>query len=40
VLAELSTGQRLPSIRLTDEELETIEEERVGEHFSHHPFLY
>jgi hypothetical protein len=40
VLEQLRTGQRPLSTRLSDEALETIEEERIGEEFCRYPFLY
>jgi hypothetical protein len=40
VLDELRTGRRQPVVTFTDEDLEPIEEERIGEHFSSYPFLY
>jgi hypothetical protein len=40
VLNELRTGKRQPYARFTDADLEAIEEERIGEHFSRYPFLY
>lgn len=40
VLGQLLTGQRSPVIRLTDEALEAIEDERIGDHFLQYPFLY
>lgn len=40
VLEQWRTGQRQPYIRFTDEDLEAIEEEWIGEHFSRYPFLY
>lgn len=40
VLDQLLTGQRQPFVRLTEETLEAIEEERIGEHVSQYPFLY
>lgn len=39
-LAQLLTGQRQLLTRLTDEELATMEEEAIGEHFLRYPFLY
>jgi hypothetical protein len=40
VLDQVRTGQRQAYGTLTDAELEAIEEERIGEHFSRYPFLY
>jgi hypothetical protein len=40
VLNELCTGKRQPYAKLTDADLEAIEEEPIGEDFSRYPFLY
>lgn len=40
VLAQLLTGQRQPLVRLTDDDLEAMDEEPIGEHFLQYPFLY
>jgi hypothetical protein len=40
ILKELRTGQQQLVVRFTDDDLEAIEEEWVGEHFSRYPFLY
>ena len=40
VLAQLRTGARPPLVRFTQEDLEALEEEPIGEDFSRSPFLY
>ena len=40
VLNELRSGKRQPQVRFSEEELEAMEDERVGEHFCRYPFLY
>jgi hypothetical protein len=40
VLDELRTGKRQPQVRFIDEALQAMEDERIGEHFCHYPFLY
>jgi hypothetical protein len=40
VLNELRTGKRHPRVRFSEEALQAIEDERVGEHFCRYPFLY
>lgn len=39
-LAQLHSGQRTPSICLSDADLAAIEAEHIGEHFVRYPFLY
>ena len=40
VLAQLRTGARPPLVRFTQEDLEALAEEWIGEHVSRFPFLY
>lgn len=40
VLAQIRLGQRQPYSRLTDADLEAMEEEHIGEEFCRYPFLY
>jgi hypothetical protein len=40
VLEQVRTGKAQPYARLTDADLEAIEEEHIGEDFSRYPFLY
>ena len=40
VLAQLRTGARPPLVRFTQEDLEALAEEWIGEHVSRYPFLY
>ncbi len=37
---ELQAGTRTPLVHLTDDELQAMEDESIGEHFSRNPFLY
>ncbi|MCB0184473.1 MAG: hypothetical protein KDE31_09415 [Caldilineaceae bacterium] len=40
ILHQFRTGQRVPVVSFTEEELETMAEEPIGEHFARYPFLY
>lgn len=40
ILDELRTGKRQPLVRFSEEALQAMEDERVGEHFCRYPFLY
>ncbi|MEZ4861121.1 MAG: hypothetical protein R3C14_07440 [Caldilineaceae bacterium] len=39
-LQQLNKGERTPLVPLSEETLEAIEEEHIGQHFSCYPFLY
>lgn len=40
ILDQLHSGQRTPSVRLSDADLAAIEAEPIGDYFSRYPFLY
>jgi len=40
ILEQLRSGQWTLSVCLSDADLEAIEAEPIGEHFSRYPFLY
>ena len=40
ICVQLASGQRTPTVRLSDADLAAMEAEAIGEHFSRYPFLY
>jgi hypothetical protein len=40
VLNELRTSKRHPRVRFSEEALQAMEDEWIGEHFCRYPFLY
>lgn len=40
MLDQVEAGTRLPTVRFSEDELQALDEEAIGEDFARHPFLY